>query len=207
MSDVALIREALRAALSAWAVAEVRGDQARVLPVPDLDTLDAHLSAADPTWSLSWKIESVSPPMVRAALGLGGAVREGLSGGHSFDDARKLALADAFRFYGVASAIEAPWVEYDPDDGPNVSELIGESSAGTTEHAPRPGPARPLPPQVPLDPQLSKARAHIDTLVEQLRDGGRGKEAMKIVLRGYGETVDESRAIYKELQALQRHGG
>jgi hypothetical protein len=200
MSDPAAVREALRAALSAWAVAEVRGDQARVLPVPDLDALDARLGAADPAWSLSWKVESLNPPVVRAVLGLGGAVREGLSGGHSLDDARKLALADAFRFYGVASAGEAPWVEYDPDDGPNVSEL----SAGEPEGAPRPGPARPLPPQIPLDPQLSKARAHIDTLLEQLREGGRGKEAMKIVLRGYGETVEESRAIYKELQALQR---
>ena len=204
MPDPVTVREALRALLNAWAVTEVRGDQARVLPVPDLDALDARLSAADPTWSLSWAVESLNPPLIRARLSLGGAVREGLSGGHTFDDARKLALADAFRFYGVASTGEAPWVEYDPDDGPNVSELMAELSAGQPGGASQPGPVRPLPPQVPLDPQLSKARAHIDTLMEQLRSSGKGKEAMKLLLRGYGETVDESRAIYKELQALQR---
>ena len=203
MSDASIaLREALRAALSAWAVAEVRGDQARVLPVPDLDTLDAHLGAADPVWTLAWTCESVVPPVVRSRLGLGGVVREGLSGGHTLEDAKKLALADAFRFFGVSSTLEAPWVEYDPDDGANVSELgLGETEPLSSSQADAP---RPLPPQVPLDPQLSKARAHIDTLMEQLRDAGKGLEATKLLLRGYGETVDESRAIYKELQALQR---
>ncbi|WP_161882274.1 single-stranded DNA-binding protein [Deinococcus alpinitundrae] len=203
MSDAPdAVREALRAALSAWAVAEVRGDQARVLPVPDLDTLAGCLTAADPTWGLSWACDSVSPPLVRARLSLGGAAREGLSGGHTLEDAKKLALADAFRYFGVSSTLEAPWVEYDPDDGPNVSELgsLGESPAAQQRGAA----ARPLPPQVPLDPQLSSARAHIDTLMEQLREAGKGGEATRLLLRGYGETVAESRAIYKELQALQR---
>lgn len=203
MSDAPdAVREALRAALSAWAVAEVRGDQARVLPVPDLDTLDARLSAADPAWGLTWACDAASPPLVRARLSLGGAVREGLSGGHTLEDAKKLALADAFRYFGVSSALEAPWVEYDPDDGANVSELgLGETEPVSPLQADKP---RSLPPQVPLDPQLSKARAHIDTLMEQLREAGKGGEATRLLLRGYGETVDESRAIYKELQALQR---
>lgn len=202
MSDSSAVRQALQAALSAWAVAEVRGDQARVLPVPDLDTLDAHLSAADSAWGLTWACDSASPPLVRARLSLGGVVREGLSGGHTLEDAKKLALADAFRYFGVSSTLEAPWVEYDPDDGPNVSEL-GDLNGPPVAQL-RDGSPRPLPPQVPLDPQLSKARAHIDTLMEQLREAGKGAEATRLLLRGYGETVDESRAIYKELQALQR---
>ncbi|GAA4006315.1 hypothetical protein GCM10022631_17130 [Deinococcus rubellus] len=203
MSDATdVVREALRAALSAWAVAEVRGDQARVLPVPDLDTLAEHLSAADAAWGLTWACDAAAPPLVRARLSLGGAVREGLSGGHSLEDAKKLALADAFRYFGVSSTLEAPWVEYDPDDGPNVSELGGLNELPTSQ--PRRDSPRPLPPQVPLDPQLSRARAHIDTLMEQLREAGKGGEATRLLLRGYGETVDESRAIYKELQALQR---
>ena len=40
--------------------------------------------------------------------------------------------------------------------------------------------------------------------MEQLPDAGKGGAAAKLLLRGYGETVEESRDIYKELQALQR---
>ncbi|WP_420594993.1 single-stranded DNA-binding protein [Deinococcus sp.] len=194
--DPTTLRENLRGLLSAWAVAEVRGDQARVLPVPDLDALDARLSVLDSQWSLSWACDAISPPLIRARLSVGGAVREGLSGGHTLEDAKKLALADAFRYFGVASAGESPWVEYDPDDGPNVSELDSAAPAAPI--------ARPLPAQT-RDPQMDKARAHIETLLEQLRSDGKGGAAMKLLLRGYGETLDESRAIYKELQALQRH--
>ena len=193
--DPITLREVLRGLLSAWAVAEVRGDQARVLPVPDLDALDARLSALDPQWSLTWACDAASPPLIRARLSIGGAVREGLSGGHTLEDAKKLALADAFRYFGVASAGESPWVEYDPDDGANTAELGG---AAPVEAAPRPLP------EAPRDPQMDKARAHIDTLMDQLRAEGKGGAAMKLLLRGYGETLDESRAIYKELQALQR---
>ena len=189
------LRETLRGLLSAWAVAEVRGDQARVLPAPNLDALDARLSALDPQWSLSWNCDAASPPLIRARLSVGGAVREGLSGGHTLEDAKKLALADAFRYFGVASAGESPWVEYDPDDGANTAELDGAAPVAATP--------RPLP-ETPRDPQMDKARAHIDTLLEQLRNEGKGGAAMKLLLRGYGETLDESRAIYKELQALQR---
>ncbi len=93
-------------------------------------------------------------------------------------------------------------MDYDPEEGANLSELgldDAEPLSPTQSELPR-----PLPPQVPLDPQLSKARAHIDTLMEQLREAGKGREATKLLLRGYGETVEESRDIYKELQALQR---
>ncbi len=201
-ADKAALKAALRAALTSWAVTEVRGNQARVLPAPDLEMLEAHLSAADAAWTLAWACDSVVPPVVRARLGLGGVVREGLSAGPTLDDAKKLALADAFRYFGVAASGEAPWVEYDADEGANVSELNqdgAEPLSSTQAETPR-----PLPPQVPLDPQLSKARAHIDTLMEQLREAGKGGEATRLLLRGYGETVEESRAIYKELQAIQR---
>ena len=49
---------------------------------------------------------------------------------------------------------------------------------------------------------MEKARDHINDLLEQLRALGRGKEATRFVMRGYGETVEESRAIYKEIQAV-----
>ena len=49
---------------------------------------------------------------------------------------------------------------------------------------------------------MDKARRHIEDLLEQLKVAGRGGDAARILMRGYGETLDESRAIYKELQAL-----
>ncbi|AZI42887.1 single-stranded DNA-binding protein [Deinococcus psychrotolerans] len=201
MSDSsAVVQLALRAALSGWAVSEVRGNQARVLPAPDLDTLSAHLAAVDPAWSLTWACESAAPFVVRARLTLGGAVREGLSSAQRLEDAKKLALADVFRYFGVYSALEAPWVDYDPEEGANTSEL-GAGDFGAEAQTARP--VTPLP-SAPKDPQMESARAHIDTLMEQLRQGGKGGEAIKLLMRGYGETVEESRAIYKELQALQR---
>lgn len=49
---------------------------------------------------------------------------------------------------------------------------------------------------------MDKARRHIDELLEQLKAAGKGGEATRILMRGYGETVDESRALYKQLKAI-----
>lgn len=198
MPDPDRIREALRASLTAWAVAEVRGDQARVTLTPNPDTLALQLERVDPAWSLTWACDSVTPPVVRARLSVGGAVREGLSSGHTLHDARLRALADAARFFGVPAASEAQWVEYDPEDGPNTTDLDAEAESVAAPAAR----AAPLPPEPPRDPQMEKARRHIEDLIEQLKAAGKNGEATRVLLRGYGETVDESRAIYKELQAI-----
>lgn len=197
MPDPNRAREALRAAFTAWAVAEVRGDQARVTLAPDPDALALHLDSVDAGWSLGWACQSVTPPVVRARLTLDGVVREGLSGGHTLQDAKLLALADAARYFGVPTQGEPQWVEYDPDDGPNTGDLDAEMEGGA---APRPPAA--LPPELPRDPQMDKARRHIEELLEQLKAAGKGGAATRVLLRGYGETVEESRAIYKELQAI-----
>jgi hypothetical protein len=162
---------------------------------PDPDTLALHLERVDPQWSLTWACDSVTPPVVRARLSVAGAVREGLSGGHTLQDARLRALADAARFFGVPAPSEAQWVEYDPEDGPNTADLDAEAESLAA-------PAAPLPPEPPRDPQMEKARRHIEDLIEQLKAAGKNGEATRVLLRGYGETVDESRAIYKELQAI-----
>ncbi|MDV6375155.1 single-stranded DNA-binding protein [Deinococcus arenicola] len=198
MPEFDRVREALRASMSAWATLEVRGDQARVIPVPDPDQLALHLETADPHWALAWACDSVQPPVVRARLTLLGVTREGLSGGHTLMDAKAAALADAVRTFGVAPAGEIPWVEYDAEDGPNTSDL--------DEVTPLPSvPAAALPPEPPRDPQMEKARDHINDLLEQLRAAGRGKETTRFMMRGYGENVEESRAIYKEIQALLKN--
>ncbi len=186
--------------MTAWAVAEVRGDQARVTPAPDPDQLALHLEQVDPGWSLHWACDSVTPPVVRARLNVLGAVREGLATGHTLNDARLRALADAVRFFGVPLPTEAQWVEYDPEDGPNTADLDAEAE-GIAAPAARPASQVPEPPR---DPQMEKARRHIDDLMEQIRAAGKGKEVAHLAMRGYGKNVEESRAIYKELQAILR---
>lgn len=196
MAEPHRVRDALRASMTAWATLTVRDDQARVTLAPDLDVLAPQLDAIDPGWSLTWACDHPAPPIVRARLSVLGATREGLATAHTLPDAKLAALADLARAYGVTPTSDPIWVEYDPEDGANTSELE------TDTPAPRPAAERPLPPQPPRDPQMEKARRHIEDLLEQLKVAGKGGEAARILMRGYGETLEESRAIYKDLHAL-----
>lgn len=56
------------------------------------------------------------------------------------------------------------------------------------------------------DIKMQKARQHIDDLVEKLKTTGKGKEAARILLSGYGETVEECRERYRSLQILFKEG-
>lgn len=196
MVDLERVREALRASMTAWATLEVRGDQARVTPAPDLDSLAAHLERVDTGWGIAWACDSVQPFVVRAKLTVTGTSREGMASAPTLNDAKLAALAEVARVYGVSPATEGHWVEYDPDDGPNTTHLDEDA-----EPSPPPRPVT-LPPEPPRDPQMEKARRHIEDLLEQLKAAGKGGDAARILMRGYGETLDESRKIYKELQAL-----
>ncbi|UBV42472.1 single-stranded DNA-binding protein [Deinococcus taeanensis] len=195
MAEPHRVRDALRSSMTAWATLTVRGDQAHVALAPDLDVLASQLDAIDPGWSLGWHCDHLDPPVVRARLSVLGATREGLATAHTLQDAKLAALADLARTYGVTPSSESLWVEYDPEDGANTSELE------TDAPAPRPL-SRPLPPEAPRDPQMEKARRHIEDLLEQLKVAGKGGDAARILMRGYGETLEESRAIYKELHSL-----
>lgn len=195
MADLDRVREALSASLTAWATLEVCGDQARVSPAPEPERLAGQLESIDPAWSLTWGCDGLTPPVVRARLSLLGRVREGLATAHTLHDAKLAALADAARLYGVAAG-ESRWVDYDAEEGANTTDLEPAMlGRGAPDHA-------ALPPEPPRDPQMEKARRHIDELMEQLRGAGHGAEAARVAMRGYGETLEESRAIYKELQAL-----
>lgn len=198
MADLDRVREALRASMTAWATLEVRGDQARVTPAPDPDSLAALLDRVDPAWGIGWGCDSMTPPVVRARLTVLGVQREGLAQAHSLADAKLAALADAGRLFGVGSSTEGQWVDYDAEDGANTSDLDVEAEDGDVTLTG----TMPLPPEPPRDPQMEKARRHIEDLMEQLKAAGKGGAAARVVLRGYGETVDESRAIYKELQGI-----
>ncbi|WP_424950596.1 single-stranded DNA-binding protein [Deinococcus sp.] len=198
------VREALRASLRDWATVQVQADRALVQPAPDLDALYAGLeqaleSGGQPAdWAVRYAVDSVSPWVVRATLHLGPQEREGLGQGHTLHDARLLALADAMRAYGaIPASSEGQWVEYDADDGANIHDLEPHVAPGG--EAPTPS----LPP-APSDPQLERARTHIDDLLEELRGTGQGKAAALVLARrGYGNTLEESRAVYKELKALK----
>lgn len=204
MPDLDPVREALRASMTAWATLEVRGDQARVVPAPDPDGLTAQLDRLVPDWSLGWACDQAASPdqaapyVVRARLSAAGVSREGLSAGPTLRDAKLAALAEAARFYGVGSSGEGHWVEYDPEEGANTADL--EPALGEAPEMARAA----LPAEPPRDPQMDKARQHIDELMDQIRAAGKGKEAQRLLMSGYGKTVAESREIYKELQAILR---
>ena len=199
----------MRASLTGWATVQVQGERALVLPAPDLDALYAGLERAlEGHWAIRYAVDHLQPPVVRASLHLGqsgegsavpGRVREGLGQGHTLQDSRLLAVADALRAYGVAPASsEGQWVEYDPEEGANTHELEPE------QPAPISGAPAPLPSAPPRDPQLERARKHIDDLLEGLREEGLGAQAARVLSsRGYGNTVEESREVYKELKALK----
>lgn len=193
------VREALRGSMTAWATLEVRGDQAWVVPAPQLMALAARLDQADSGWSLTWVCDSMTPPVVRARLCAAGLEREGLATGHTLEDAKLAALAGAAQLYGVAAQVEGHWVDYDPEEGADTSLLEAEAEAEVA-----PAVRSSLPPEPPRDPQMDKARSHIDDLIAQIRAAGLGKQITPVLMRGYGETLEESRQIYKELQAVLR---
>ena len=201
--DLLAVRDALTREGPRFATLDVRGDQALVLPVLDADRFYATLTdRVAEHWSLRWAVESVTPPVVRCRLDLLGHTREGLGVAHDLAGARLVALTDAARAWQIlppAYAVEATMVEYDADEGPNTAEL--EADAPEPQAAPR-----ALPPQPPRDPQLEKARSHIDDLMDQLRERGLGKQASLVLVKngGYGNTLEESRRVYAELKALMR---
>lgn len=198
-SDLIAVQEALAGGEPRFALLEVSGDRARVAPVLAPARLFAALSGRfDEAWSLGYAVEHAAPFVVRCRLEFLGRSREGLGQAPGLADARDLALTDAARAWEVLPArfpTETAWVEYDPEEGPNVAELGGDEAA----------PAAPaLPPEPPRDPQMEKAKKHIDDLMDQLRGRGLGGPANRIIVMhgGYGKDVDESRRIYAELKGL-----
>lgn len=180
---------ALQAALQEWAVAEVSGEQARVLSAPRLTTIEEVLNRIEQPWSLEWACDARSPYLMRARLTIGESRREGLAQSEDLNTARTLALAEALHFFGVK--LQEHWVEYSPEDGPNTAELpeLGLSAPQTPRN----------------DSQIDNARSHIERLLNELRERGLGKEAALIINQrgGYGQSLEDSRALYKELQALR----
>lgn len=200
MADLTPVREAWQASMTAWATLEIRADQAHVISTPNLEVLSMHLERIDPHWHIAWACDHVEPMVVRACLHVLGVQREGLASAHSLEDAKKLALAEVAKQYGLTLPTEGHWVEYSVEDGPNIADLEAEA-----DPPPMPQTVN-LPPELPKDPKMETAKRHIDHLIDELKAAGKGLEANKItIVKGYGETVEESREIYKELQALLKN--
>ena len=199
-ADLEAARELLRQQEPHWAVIEVRGEQARVAAALALPALYAALqSSLGETWGLGWGVEASAPYLVRCRLRLLGEDREALATAPALADAQALAAAEAARAWGLMpEAPGAHWVEYDPEEGPNTAELEAPEGPAPSPSAPRPEP------ETVLDPQLVRARQHIDDLLEGLKAAGLGGQAARVLARrGYGNTLEESREVYRELKTLQ----
>ncbi|PYE51085.1 single-stranded DNA-binding protein [Deinococcus yavapaiensis] len=202
-SDLAAVRAALSGSASGrdvrFAMLEVRGDRALVTAILRPDAVFAALTERfDEQWDLGYDVVSVSPTVVRCRLAFLGRFRDGLGTGADIEAARLVALTDAVRSWEMTPEgfrAEPQWVEYDPEEGPNIDELGDDDSASQ---------ARAEPPESPRDPQMEKAKKHIDDLMDQLRDRGLGKQASVVIARhgGYGKDLEDSRRVYAELKAL-----
>lgn len=204
-ADLLAVQGALAAAQPHWVTLEVQGERARVAPALSPAQTYARLDEAfGETWGLAWHLESAAPTTVRCTLTLLGTARDGLGQALSLEGAQAAALSDAARAWGLLPAqLRTPdtWVDYDPEEGPNTDELSPEPG----EDAPPPASRAPEPP--PENPQMVKARRHLDDLMDQLREAGLGAQAARVIAKhggGYGKDVDESRRIYSELKALQK---
>lgn len=222
MADYPRVREAFRASMTAWATLEVKHDQARVIAAPDFILLSHKLTQLDATWQIAWFCESVQPFIVRANLRVCGIERGGLASGLSLADAKAAALADIAQSYSIASTHEGHWVAYTPEDGPDIGELEALALAAAqaapnmandvtasdiisqynpynpyNEHSEHNQYGQQQP-----DQQMQKAKMHIDQLVDKLNSLGKGEQAARIVLAGYGDNLDECRRRYKELSNL-----
>ncbi len=198
-ADLEAARDLLHREGPHWAVIEVRGEQARVAAALSLQALYAALqSSFDEAWGLRWAVEQSAPYVVRCRLHLLGGDREGLAVAPALADAQALAAAEAARAWGLLPAApDAHWVEYDPEEGANTDELSGQD-------APAPSGAPRAEPEPTVDPQLVRARKHIDDLLENLKAAGLGGQAARVLARrGYGNTLEESREVYRELKTLQ----
>src|SRR5574343_291930 len=87
-----------------------------------------------------------------------------------------------------------------------VLGLATDDDDGATASRPA-APAKPTPqpdPPTTAEPGKPDPHALVDELVSKLRGKGFGQEAAQLTVKygGYGKTLDDTRALYKELKAL-----
>lgn len=157
-------------------------------PKPEalIERLEQHFGPY--SWQDSYELLLSNPITVKARLslhidGLGLVSREDVGTGPSFPEALAHAFQRVALKFGLGRELQADarWSE-EPAGPPTVV-----TSTQPTEEEVKP-----------------EAHKHIDSLMEQLKAQGMGKEAAKAVMKygGYGRNLDESRQLFVELRNM-----
>jgi len=214
-----------------WLKVEVELDHARWEPVLSKTALFERLDdILETDWNLVLEVVSPMPAVVVATLSLSGVKRSGIGEGLNLRDAEILALSSAALTYGIAFddlSVGSRWERTDWQPS-----ALSHSPRATAQPVPQNGVNEaldssyseyeledPVPPEVqtevqatvqdlpPLDPERGKAQKHIDDMLEKLKasDGNLHVQGLQIMMKkykGYGSSLDESRALYLELKDL-----
>ena len=206
-----------------WLKVETELDHARFERVLSkmalFERLDDILESA---WSLTLEVVSPLPAVVVASLELGGMRRSGIGEGLNLRDAEVVALSSAALSYGIAfdelvagsrweradwrpdgdarGSLEATSraLESNPDEA-DAAEVEYEDLEAVSAHSEPPAPM--------LDPERVKAQKFIDDMLEKLKgsDAALHRQGLQIMMKkykGYGSSLEESRALYLELKDL-----
>jgi|GEM_PF-1396067 len=211
-----------------WLKVETELDHARFERVLSKTALFERLDdILESAWSLTLEVVSPLPAVVVATLELGGLKRSGIGEGLNLRDAEVVALSSAALSYGIAFdelAVGSRWERADwrPDGGARVAAKSAksearasepdldetDSDAGEVEYEDLEAVSAHSEPPVPaLDPERVKAQKFIDDMLEKLKesDAALHRQGLQIMMKkykGYGSSLEESRALYLELKDL-----
>ena len=230
MAQTSLTHDALEALLApfslehlGWLKVETELDHARFERVLNKTALFERLDdILESAWSLTLEVVSPLPAVVVATLELGGLKRSGIGEGLNLRDAEVVALSSAALSYGIAFdelAAGSRWERTDwrPDGdargsleaAPRASEPDpDEADAREVEFEDLDAVSTPTEPPAPaLDPERVKAQKFIDDMLEKLKgsDAALHRQGLQVMMKkykGYGSSLEESRALYLELKDL-----
>jgi len=209
-----------------WLKVETELDHARFERVLSKTALFERLDdILESAWSLTLEVVSPLPAVVVASLELGGLKRSGIGEGLNLRDAEVVALSSAALSYGIAFdelAAGSRWERADwrPDGEARGVDKDVKTSPRASEPDPDEADAREVeyedleavsahedPPAPALDPERVKAQKFIDDMLEKLKgsDAALHRQGLQIMMKkykGYGSSLEESRALYLELKDL-----
>jgi len=211
-----------------WLKVETELDHARFERVLSKTALFERLDdILESAWSLTLEVVSPLPAVVVATLELGSLKRSGIGEGLNLRDAEVVALSSAALSYGIAFDELAAGSRWERADWrPESDARDARDSLKAAPRAPEPdggdadsdarevefedleaGSAHEAPPAPALDPERVKAQKFIDDMLEKLKgsDAALHRQGLQIMMKkykGYGASLEESRALYLELKDL-----
>ncbi len=207
-----------------WLKVETELDHARFERVLSKTALFERLDdILESAWSLTLEVVSPLPAVVVASLELGGLKRSGIGEGLNLRDAEVVALSNAALAYGIAFDELTEGSRWERADWRPEGEVHKGSTSGS--RAPQPdleeseygargvefedldASTHSEPPAFALDPERVKAQKFIDDMLENLKghDAALHRQGLQIMMKkykGYGSSLEESRALYLELKDL-----